>query len=208
MVYHFVSNVVDPPIKLFMGFDKHENEELIRWGWPEDVWFHVDKLSSAHVYIRLHQNQTIDDIPEPVIQDAVQLCKANSITGNKTNNLDVIYTMWSNLKKTPGMDVGQVAFHDDKAVRKVRVERRINEIINRLNRTKTQSEPKFRDEREARDAEERRKQKLQMKKDKELDKEKQKEHEEQAKLRRYESLMQSDLMNSNKDDGNDSDDFM
>ena len=52
MVYYFVSNVVDPPVTLFMGRDKHENEDLIRWGWPEDVWFHVDKLSSAHVYLR------------------------------------------------------------------------------------------------------------------------------------------------------------
>ena len=31
------------------------DEELIRWGWPEDVWFHVDKLSSAHVYLRLKE---------------------------------------------------------------------------------------------------------------------------------------------------------
>lgn len=30
------------------------DEELIKWGWPEDVWFHVDKLSSAHVYLRLN----------------------------------------------------------------------------------------------------------------------------------------------------------
>lgn len=44
--------------------------------------------------------------------------------------------MWSNLKKTPGMEVGQVGFFKDKEVRKVRVEKRINEIINRLNKTK------------------------------------------------------------------------
>lgn len=29
------------------------DEELLKWGWPEDVWFHVDKVSSAHVYLRL-----------------------------------------------------------------------------------------------------------------------------------------------------------
>lgn len=29
------------------------DEDLIKWGWPEDVWFHVDNLSSAHVYLRL-----------------------------------------------------------------------------------------------------------------------------------------------------------
>ena len=36
-----------------MGRDKFENEELIKHMWPEDVWFHVDDLSSAHVYLRL-----------------------------------------------------------------------------------------------------------------------------------------------------------
>jgi predicted ribosome quality control (RQC) complex YloA/Tae2 family protein len=36
-----------------MGKDKFENEELIKHAWPEDVWFHVDRESSAHVYIRL-----------------------------------------------------------------------------------------------------------------------------------------------------------
>ena len=44
MVFFFVSTAVEPPVALFMGLDKHENEELIKWGWPEDVWFHVDKV--------------------------------------------------------------------------------------------------------------------------------------------------------------------
>jgi predicted ribosome quality control (RQC) complex YloA/Tae2 family protein len=112
------------------------DELLLRWGWPEDVWFHVDKLSSAHVYLRLKSGQTLDDIPSAVIDDCVQLVKANSIEGNKMNNIDVVYTQWSNLKKTASMDVGQVGFHDDKAVKTIRVEKRINEIVNRLNKTK------------------------------------------------------------------------
>ncbi|RLN66767.1 hypothetical protein BBJ29_000055 [Phytophthora kernoviae] len=36
-----------------MGKDKFENEDLIRYGFLEDIWFHVDDLSSAHVYLRL-----------------------------------------------------------------------------------------------------------------------------------------------------------
>ena len=32
------------------------------------------------------------------------------------NNVDVVYTMWGNLKKTGGMDVGQVGFHKDREV--------------------------------------------------------------------------------------------
>ncbi len=27
------------------------------------------------------------------------------------NDIDVVYTMWSNLHKTEGMEVGQVGFH-------------------------------------------------------------------------------------------------
>ena len=50
------------------------------------------------------------------MEDAGQLVKANSIHGSKMNEVDVVYTMWSNLRKTPDMDVGQVGFHNDKEV--------------------------------------------------------------------------------------------
>lgn len=50
-----------------------------RWGWPEDVWFHVDKVSSAHVYARLPAGQTIHDMSEALVEDCAQLVKANSI---------------------------------------------------------------------------------------------------------------------------------
>lgn len=46
----------------YVGRDKHENEHLIKYGWPGDVWFHVEGLSSAHVYFRiknLHANLKI-----------------------------------------------------------------------------------------------------------------------------------------------------
>lgn len=81
MVYYFETTVVDPPRTLFMGLDKYENEELIKWGWPEDVWFHVDKVSSAHVYLRLKEGETLDDVPMSIIEDAAQLVKYNSISG-------------------------------------------------------------------------------------------------------------------------------
>ena len=155
MVFYFESNIVSPSVTLFMGIDKHENEDLIKWGWPEDVWFHVDKVSSAHVYLRLKPGQTIDDIPTNVLEDAAQLVKANSIQGNKMNDIEVVYTMWANLKKTAAMEVGQIGFHKEKEVCKIKVAKRINDIINRLNKTKTEVFPDFRAEREKRDQSER-----------------------------------------------------
>ncbi|KAK7101337.1 coiled-coil domain-containing protein 25-like [Littorina saxatilis] len=209
MVLYFMSTVVAPSYAIYVGIDKHENEDLIRWGWPEDVWFHVDKVSSAHVYLRLHEGDTIDDIPQAVIDDCAQLVKANSIQGNKMNNVDVVYTMWANLKKTAGMDVGQVGFHKDKEVRKVRVEKRLNEVVNRLNKTK-EDRPNvdLRSEREARDRNEREDQKKKQQELKKKEKEEEKRRAEAAEVKSYSTLMKSENMTSNRDGGSDSDDFM
>jgi predicted ribosome quality control (RQC) complex YloA/Tae2 family protein len=117
MVYYFKARPELGDYTIYMGLDKFENEDLIKYGWPEDIWFHVDKLSSAHVYLRLHKGQTIESITPELLEDCAQLVKANSIQGNKLNNLDVVYTPWFNLRKTQGMDVGQVGFHNPKLVR-------------------------------------------------------------------------------------------
>lgn len=141
MVFYFTSNKVSPPAKIYMGKDKFENEELIKYGMEHDVWFHVDKLSSAHVYLRLGEDQTWDDIPQELLDDCAQLTKANSIEGNKKNNLTIIYTPWANLRKDAGMATGQVAFHKDKQVKRVHIAERINETVNRLNKTKKELYP-------------------------------------------------------------------
>jgi hypothetical protein len=65
-------------------------------------------------YLHVQQGQTIDDIPTAVLEDAAQLVKANSIQGSKMNDVDIVYTMWTNLKKTDGMEVGQVGIHKEK----------------------------------------------------------------------------------------------
>lgn len=208
MVLYFTSNVVSPPYSIYVGEDKHENEELIRWGWPEDVWFHVDKMSSAHVYLRLHIGETIDDIPEAVIQDCVQLVKANSIQGCKANDVDVVYTMWSNLKKTPDMDVGQVGFHKQKEVKTLRVDKKANEILNRLNKTREDKKPDLRAEREERDRQEREGQKAKAREEKRRAKEEEDAKKREAELRSYSSLMKAENMTSNQDVEYDSDDFM
>ncbi|KAG5654312.1 hypothetical protein H0H81_004731 [Sphagnurus paluster] len=134
MVLFFTSNVVEPSAIIYMGRDKVENEELIKYAWPQDVWFHVDKLSSAHVYLRMPDSMAWDTIPEALLADCGQLVKANSIEGNKKDNLTIIYTPADNLKKTGDMAVGQVSFHSDK--RALHIAKRENVIVNRLNKTK------------------------------------------------------------------------
>ena len=127
------------------------DEDLISHGWPTDIWFHADNLSSAHIYLRLpapSQNalDSWTQIPEALLTDCAHLTKANSIEGNKKDNVTIIYTPWSNLKKSGSMATGQVGFKDNKMVRRVYVEKRENAIVNRLNKTKLEKYPDLRQE--------------------------------------------------------------
>merc|ERR1712112_14972 len=158
----------------------------------EDVWFHVDKVSSAHVYLRLAPGQSLADLSKDVITDCAQLVKANSIQGNKMNDVDV----------------GQIGFHSNKAVKKVRLASKDNAIVNRLNKTKVEKEVDFRAEREGRDKRERDDKKKQYRKEEDAKKAEEKARKEAAELKSYDRLMTDDNMTSNKDGGNDSDDFM
>ena len=134
-------------------------------------------------YINFLQGQTIDDIPSSVLEDAAQLVKHNSIEGNKVNDVDVVYTMWSNLKKTQGMEVGQIGFHKEKEVKKIHVAKRINTIVNRLNKTKRSEEINFRAEREQRDRSEREDKKKLLREQKEKEKAEEKKRQEEAEMR-------------------------
>lgn len=157
MVYYFkatgASGEVDPPVVLYMGKHKTENEDLIKWGLPTDIWFHVDNLSSAHVYLRMPEDMTFETIPKEILIDCAQLTKANSIQGNKKDNITVIYTPWSNLHKTKGMEDGQVGFKKANLVKKIHVDERVNAIVNRLNKTKEERFPDLQAERVAYDKE-------------------------------------------------------
>ncbi|KAK2066401.1 hypothetical protein P8C59_000228 [Phyllachora maydis] len=125
MVYYFTSTVVDPPAFVYVGKDKFENEELIKYGWEEDVWVRR------------------------------QLTKANSIEGNKKDNITVIYTPWSNLKKDGSMAVGQTKVEKQPDFQQEK-EERLREL-----RKRQQTAQQARTKEEARAAEERQEKKWQ-----------------------------------------------
>lgn len=123
--------------RVYMGRDKFENELLLANGWENDVWFHVDNLSSAHVYLRLPEDGcTWEDIPPVVMKYCCQLVKNNSIEGCKKKECFVIYTPFSNLHKdTNTMQTGAVSFHDESLRRRVRVEKD-RELVKKIEKTK------------------------------------------------------------------------
>lgn len=55
----------------------------------------MDKLSSAHIYLRLREGETWDNIPEPLLTDLAQLTKANSIEGTSASFLIYLYFLVS-----------------------------------------------------------------------------------------------------------------
>ncbi|KAK5939914.1 Coiled-coil domain-containing protein 25 [Knufia obscura] len=217
MVYYFKSTVVDPPAFIYVGKDKIENEDLIKFGWDEDVCpdvaqFHVDNLSSAHVYVRMRPGETWTSIPKELLEDCAQLTKANSIEGNKKDNVTIIYTPWSNLRKDASMAAGQVSFHDQKMVKKIHVPVRQNVIVNRLNKTKIEKFPDLRAEREEDQKQKNKAERLRREEQKAKDRQEKQEREQKKwqKDHAYDDMFQEENMISNqeRDAGFYEDDFM
>lgn len=65
----------------------------------------------------------------------MDFARARGGTGNKKDNLTILYTPWANLKKQAGMETGQVTFHKDKMVKKIHIDTRVNAVVNRLVRS-------------------------------------------------------------------------
>ncbi|KAF3393282.1 Coiled-coil domain-containing protein 25 [Talaromyces pinophilus] len=185
MVYYFVSNVVSPSATIYVGKDKFENEELIKHGLESDV--------CAHVYLRLRDGETWENIPKELLEDCAQLTKANSIEGNKKDNITVIYTPWANLMKNASMATGQVSFHNPKQVKKVFVAVRQNPIVNRLNKTRVEKFPDLQAEKEE-ILKKQRKEERRAREDKKLAEKKERQEREQLKWQKEHAY--DDLFNS------------
>jgi len=190
MPYRFPS-IACPGVELYIGFDKYENEDLIRFAWPGDIWFHVDKHSSAHVYVRPPRGSGIsfDSLPPALIREAAQLTKENSIEGCKLSNVTVIYTPASNLRKDGTMDTGTVGFHKEKLVRRTVVPEKDRELLKTL--MKRRVEDRTTDLRKSLDEhmrEVRREERRQQAAQEEADKAERERLEAQRKARSYDEL--------------------
>ncbi|CCE93700.1 Jlp2p TDEL_0G03330 [Torulaspora delbrueckii] len=143
MVYFYDSAPLGVARKyqLVTGKDKFENDMLIKWGYKElnYVWFHADKYSSGHVYLKLqHDEKSLEEVPPEVINDCLQLCKSMSIQGNKMNQCTIIHTPWTNLRKNKFMKPGEVSFKSLQRVRRMESFARDQPLLNRLTKTRVE----------------------------------------------------------------------
>ena len=122
--------------QVYMGKDKYENEDLLKYGWENDIWFHVDNISSAHVYLRCPDDVEWDKLPPVVMKYCCQLVKNNSIEGCKKKEVWVIWTPFPNLHKdTNTMVTGAVSFHKENMRKRVLVEKD-RELVKSIEKTK------------------------------------------------------------------------
>ena len=142
---------------VYMGADSAENDQLIEWGWRSDIWFHVDSLSSAHVYLRLRPEDALcgcqqrcgcllEKVSEEIVDEMCQLVKANSISGVKMSSVSVVYTPHSNLRKESGIKEGSVSFHSA-AHRRLKMVEKDRDLVKRLEKTRREATPDLQRER-------------------------------------------------------------
>ncbi len=169
---------------------------------PKQIWFHVDNMSSAHVYLRRPIDEKIEDVNPEAIAEMCQLVKNNSIDGCKATKVDVIYTEFANLKKTQSLDVGTVTFFDQKLVYKVKNVEKDKDIVKRIEKTKVEKYPDLEQMKADRDLEEknRRKKEAMDRAAKERSERKAREEEEERlSYRRF--VNNKELSTSNKSQG-------
>lgn len=143
MVYFYESkpSELDEGHYIITGKDQFENDLLIKYGFREIglVWFHADKYSSGHVYLKLLPHEkSVDDVQGEVLQDCLQLCKSMSIQGNKLESCHIIATPWHNLRKSKSMKPGEVSFKSTKGCKKFTCHERNQKILNRLQKTRVE----------------------------------------------------------------------
>ena len=145
MVFFFTCTS-DPTCVIYMGRDKHENEYLIKYAQHHDIWFHVDNLSSAHVYLRTKEPITsYDQLSKDVILECAQLTKANSIEGCKKASVGINYTWATNLLKTEDMQTGAVSYKKNNLVKVMQIEKN-KDLIRQTLKTKEERNPDFQKE--------------------------------------------------------------
>jgi len=190
-----------------MGKDKFENETLIANAWPEDIWFHVDKYSSAHIYLRLPAGsvelmgvkdkdvakkmlqEALASVPKTVIDEMCQLTKANSIEGCKLAQCDIVYTPALNLKKEERMDTGQVGFKDESFRLLLRNVEKDKEIVKEIEKTRIErNDVDLVEEKQQRDNEERSRRKQVIAEEKRKAKEEEAKRAQEKELKSYTAL--------------------
>lgn len=98
------------------GKNMYENVELIDVSEPDDMWFHIADVPSAHLVMKMPADCTPQMVAFYVKQGAV-LLKSVSSKYKSTPNLQVVYTRIKNVQHVDACKFpGKVTMTDEKYV--------------------------------------------------------------------------------------------
>ena len=165
MPYHFTC--CNEEYQIFTGIDAKENDLLARWGWDEDILFHVGQgMPGGHIYLRtksvinkkafkkikkLSDFETMLYIPSNVIEECLQLAKQYSSRGRKEKAVQIHISPWLNVKKYDGDNYGTIQFADQSLVKVLKASTNEN-MVDALQETRTKKKMKEDDFRKQRDS--------------------------------------------------------
>jgi len=86
-------------ITFYIGENQNENFDVIDLGNPDDLWFHVNKMSSCQVVAILPEDIEKKDL-RYIIKIGAMLCKSNTNKLKSLNNTEIIYAKIKHVVKT------------------------------------------------------------------------------------------------------------
>lgn len=206
----------DPSFIIYEGISAEENDWLAEYGWPEDILFHAETVSSSHIYLRTKTSVNKDDfrkikdwkdfetylnVPEIVIKECLQLCKYNSIKGSKMDLCKVFITPWINVSKKGIKEEGTINVKPKyKLIFNVKEKKKLRKQIEKTKEKIIITKNEMKSEKKKRDEMERKKNKNENMKYKEIKKKKYLEQKEKEK-NDYKNVIDKSNMVSNKDIG-------
>lgn len=98
-------------VKIYVGRNNLQNDRLLRFASPDDIWLHTQKYHSAHVVIAIQGGQVRDEL----ILYAAEICAYYS-DGRDGDKIPVDYCRRKRVKKPSKSKPGFVTYSDYKTV--------------------------------------------------------------------------------------------
>jgi predicted ribosome quality control (RQC) complex YloA/Tae2 family protein len=83
----------------YIGTSAEDNFNVISRGEPNDLWFHVNGVSSCHVVMKL-DNMVDKKTTRTLIKKGALLCKQHTRKLASQKNVEIVYTQIKNITKT------------------------------------------------------------------------------------------------------------
>ena len=97
---------------IIAGRNNRQNDRLTKKvANNHDFWFHTKKIAGAHIIIRNHTRENLDEIPKQTITEAA-IIAASFSKAKMSENVPVDYTKVKNVNKPKGAKPGLVYYDD------------------------------------------------------------------------------------------------